>query len=197
MNNLYHLTQKVLTAAGGSPRYGDYRTDLLKKLLVIKGGTPDRNDNEPSLWRKIATAVGASVDHLDGTWECLFKLAQGANHDDSEWQLMNKLWRRGFNTFSAPLVPPAAPTNLDGIDITDVQFTLTFDEVVGATSYKLDVGDGFDFSVFVPGFENLTIAGSPFNVTGLTTASIYAVRLRAVSPEGTSEDSETILVSTA
>jgi len=199
MDNLYHLTQKVLTAAGGTPSPGDSRSALLKKLLVAKGGTPTWMDNEPSLWRKIATAVGVTVDSADGTWQSLFKSVEGAQNDDSEWQLMNRLYRNGFRVAAEePLpAPPEPPTNLgDGGDITETQFTLTFTESSGATSYRLDIGDGFDFSVYVVGYQDLEISGSPFLVTGLTTASIYSVRLRAVGPGGTSGNSEVVLVTT-
>lgn len=96
MNNLYHLTQKVLTAAGGKPRPGDYRSALLKKLLVAKGGSPTPMDDEPSLWRKIAAQVGVKMDNGATTWDSLSKITKGAKPGDSEWQLMNRLWRNGF-----------------------------------------------------------------------------------------------------
>ncbi|HMP73413.1 MAG TPA: autotransporter-associated beta strand repeat-containing protein [Kiritimatiellia bacterium] len=73
-------------------------------------------------------------------------------------------------------------------------FTVNWDPSVGATSYRLDLSYNENFTVMVPGFDNLTVNGTSHAVV-LTDANNqvghYFYRVRAVNASGTSANSAT------
>jgi phosphodiesterase/alkaline phosphatase D-like protein len=95
------------------------------------------------------------------------------------------------------LTVPAAPTATAATSITSTSFTANWGSVTGAASYRLDVSTASDFSSFVSGYNNLTVAGTSQSVTGLTAGTPYYYRVRAVNATGTSANSNTINVTNA
>ena len=61
-----------------------------------------------------------------------------------------------------------------------------------ASSYRLDVSTTNTFATFVTGYNNLTISGSPFTITGLSPETQYYFRLRAVDGSKISSNSDTV-----
>jgi len=91
------------------------------------------------------------------------------------------------NTITRPL-PPTANA---GSAFTTTSFTASWSSVSGAMNYRLDVStDGFVSTI--PGFGNLTVAGTSQSVTGLTAGTTYQYRVRASNASGASVDSNTI-----
>ncbi|MFN6088119.1 MAG: fibronectin type III domain-containing protein [Cyclobacteriaceae bacterium] len=64
--------------------------------------------------------------------------------------------------------------------ITTTSFTANWSAAAGATSYQLDVSQD-NFATFVIGYNNKTIVALSETISGLTTATTYQYRVRAVS----------------
>ena len=96
-----------------------------------------------------------------------------------------------------PIFPPA-PVALEAEQITANSFTAEWEPVHASTEYRLDVSSSSNFSSFLPGYEDLPISGTSYEVTGLSSNSLYFFRVRAVheNADGPSEDSNTITVTT-
>jgi RHS repeat-associated protein len=91
---------------------------------------------------------------------------------------------------------PGAPTPGAATLITSISFTANWGTVSGATGYRLDVSTASDFSSYVAGYNNLTVATTSQSVTGLSAGTTYYYRIRAVSGTGSSLHSSTITVLT-
>jgi len=94
------------------------------------------------------------------------------------------------------LTLPAAPATPSASAVGPVGFTVDWGVVASATSYRLDVSTASDFSSFVSGYEDLTVAGTSQAVTGLTPATTYYARVRAVNASGTGASSDTLTQAT-
>ena len=64
------------------------------------------------------------------------------------------------------------------------------------TGYFLDVAADSGFTIFIPGYTNLSVTGNSHAVTGLNPATAYWYRVRAVNAGGTSTSSSSIAIST-
>lgn len=86
-------------------------------------------------------------------------------------------------------VPP--PPTVNGAEnITSSSFTATWNPSTGATGYRLDVALDNLFNNYVPGYQNLNVGNTTsWNVTGLTPASTYFYRVRALNASGASGNS--------
>jgi hypothetical protein len=93
-------------------------------------------------------------------------------------------------TINEPLNIPDAPENLFASDYTFSGFTVNWDEVAGADSYRLDVARDAGFGVAVLTDEE--VSQNSFDVTGLFDGDDYYWRVRAVNSDGTSSNSTTI-----
>lgn len=91
---------------------------------------------------------------------------------------------------------PAAPGATAASAVTASSFTANWGSVAGATGYRLDVSTSNDFSSFVSGYNNLTVASTSQSVTGVSGNTIYYYRLRAVNGSLTGDNSNTITVTT-
>ncbi|MBI3787126.1 MAG: fibronectin type III domain-containing protein, partial [Ignavibacteriales bacterium] len=92
-------------------------------------------------------------------------------------------------------LPPGAPTATAATGTSQTGFTANWNAVTGATSYRLDVSSD-NFTTFVTGYSNLTVAGTSQSVTGLAAGTTYSYRVRAVNTGGTSANSNAISVTT-
>ena len=97
------------------------------------------------------------------------------------------------STKTDSITPPVAqqPPNVGEYEIY-AKWTL----VPGATSYSLDVATDANFSTFVPGNENLSVAGTSSIVRGLQPSTTYYYRVRATIDNNTSNYSNIISVDT-
>jgi LPXTG-motif cell wall-anchored protein len=85
---------------------------------------------------------------------------------------------------------PDAPTNLavvSGNGSLQVTFTPGSDRGAEILNYEYSVNDGDDWTAVSPGVQS-----SPITIGGLTNATTYQVKLRAINAIGTGESSEAI-----
>jgi hypothetical protein len=90
-------------------------------------------------------------------------------------------------------VPPAAA---DGIDINVDRFTASWNAVVGADHYLLDVSTSPDFSNLLPEYNGLVLNGTAAMVGSLQAGAFYYYRVRASNASGSSPVSNTVTVKT-
>jgi len=96
------------------------------------------------------------------------------------------------NTISTITIP-AAPTATAASSVTATTFAANWNASTGASSYRLDVATDSGFTSFVSGFNDLNVGNVvTASVTGLTAATTYYYRVRAVDASGTSGNSNTI-----
>ncbi len=91
---------------------------------------------------------------------------------------------------------PGAPGGLTASEHTTNRFTVSWNAVGSATSYRLDVSTSSTFANFQSGYNNLTVTGTAQMVTGLTAGRRYHLRVRAVNASGTSGNSATVITFT-
>jgi len=90
----------------------------------------------------------------------------------------------------AQITIPAAPDEPIFFNITDNSFSLTWDSVLGASAYEIDVSTNNTFTNFVDIYNGLTVtSNSPRNITGLTGLTPYYARIRAKNVAGISPNS--------
>lgn len=84
---------------------------------------------------------------------------------------------------------PSAPEALDASQISQNSFVASWNAVVGASSYRLDVSAD-DFVSFISGYEGKQITGALESVvSGLSPNTAYKYRVRAENPSGQSQNS--------
>jgi hypothetical protein len=87
------------------------------------------------------------------------------------------------------LLLPAAPETPTFASVTSTGFTVNWNAVSGADSYRLDVSTASNFATFVSGYQDLTVAGTSQAVTGLAANTTYHARVRAVNTSGAGANS--------
>ena len=92
--------------------------------------------------------------------------------------------------------PPTAPTALAATAISPTGFTANWAAVSSATGYQLDISKD-NFATFVEGYDSKPVGGTSQTVTGLTSATPYQYRVRAVNDGGVSGNSANISVTTS
>ena len=102
----------------------------------------------------------------------------------------------GSYSFGVPTVPDA-PIAIEATNITHESFFANWNGSSGAANYFLDVSELSDFSSFVSGYENFNVGNvTSISVNTLTTDNDYYYRVRANNSAGTSENSNTISLTT-
>jgi hypothetical protein len=97
------------------------------------------------------------------------------------------------STIESVLTLPANPTGLTLTGITPTGFTLNWDGITGASSYRADISvDGF--SNFVQ--ENVSVTGTSHSFSGLAPETNYEVRLSSINTSGESGNSTSVSFST-
>src|SRR5690606_11833373 len=128
----------------------------------------------------LAGATTANVTGLSGGTTYYYRV-----------RAQNSGWTTGYSSVINLTTIPTTPTVGPPASITASSFTANWGSSVGATSYRLDVSTNSSFSSYVSGYNNLTVAGTTTNVTGLSANTTYYFRVRAVNSTGTSANSST------
>ena len=98
-----------------------------------------------------------------------------------------------LNSASVSATTLGTPVNLPATSITQTSFTANWEAAASATDYRLDVSVN-GFSTNIPGYDNLTVAGTSASVTGLSPGGYYLYRVRASSGSDISYDSKPVSV---
>lgn len=85
--------------------------------------------------------------------------------------------------------PPPVPFNLSATNPTANSFVANWAAVTGATGYRLDVSPDFNFTTFVGSYNNLSVTGTSYTVTGLSENREYYFRVRSANATTTSSNS--------
>ncbi len=92
---------------------------------------------------------------------------------------------------------PAAPVATAATNITQTSFDANWGAVSGADGYYLDVATDSLFTSMVSGYDNLNTGNvTTYNVSGLTSNTVYYYRVRAYNNGGTSGNSNVINLTT-
>ena len=101
------------------------------------------------------------------------------------------------NTITVGTTSPVAPTATDANNFTCSSFNANWGAVTGATQYFLDVSTSASFANFLTGYNNQNVgSATTYNVTGLSANGTYFYRVRATNGCATSNNSNTITVTT-
>lgn len=84
---------------------------------------------------------------------------------------------------------PAAPTVNSATSVTTTGFDISWSAVTGATDYRVDVSTSPSFGSFVPGYNDLSVAGTTLSIGGLTSGQTYYYRVRSFDGIGYSVNS--------
>jgi hypothetical protein len=90
------------------------------------------------------------------------------------------------------LTTPSAPTLSAFSSISSTGFTANWASITGASNYKLDIATDASFTSPVVGYNDLTVNDTTKVVTGLSTGTIYYVRVRAANTCFTSTSSTSV-----
>jgi phosphodiesterase/alkaline phosphatase D-like protein len=149
---------------------------------VYSAGVFQSTDNGTS-WRDITAGLADTS---------VYALAI-VDHDLYVGTSGSSVWGTSLIGLEAPEAPRAIPATA----IQPAAFIAHWDSVPGAAEYRFDVSTDSLFSSFVPGYGNVSAgAQTAAPVTGLTTATLYYYRVRAVNATGTSPNSNVIGVPT-
>ncbi len=83
---------------------------------------------------------------------------------------------------------PATPVTNSATNVTQTSFTASWNAVVGASGYFIDVSLD-DFVTYATGFQNASVNTTSVSATGLTAGKTYKYRVRANNSGGTSPSS--------
>ena len=93
--------------------------------------------------------------------------------------------------------PPPAPVGGGASSVTSTSFTANWASASTATGYYLDIALDAGFTNFLTGYNNLNVNNvTSVNVTGLLPGTTYFYRVRAYNANGTSPNSNVIIVTT-
>ncbi len=95
--------------------------------------------------------------------------------------------------------PPPAPVANEASDTTQTSFTANWNSSATATGYFLDVAGDNEFNIWVVGgaYANLDVSNvTSYNVSGLSSNNTYYYRVTAYNEGGTSDYSDTKIVTT-
>lgn len=95
-----------------------------------------------------------------------------------------------------PAGAPDAPIAAAATDITDNGFTANWAAAGGADGYALDVSTSPDFDTLLSGYNNLSVSGTSYSVTGCESGTTYYYRVRAKNSDGQSASSNAISLTT-
>lgn len=94
------------------------------------------------------------------------------------------------NSATITMVTATSPPSVSGAtSVSTTSFVANWSAVAGASSYRLDVSTVSNFSTFVSGYNNLTVAGTSQSVTGLSAGTTYYLRVRTVNASGSTSNS--------
>jgi hypothetical protein len=97
--------------------------------------------------------------------------------------------------FTTPPAPPTAPVASAATGVTGSGFTAIWSAVGGASYYRIDVSAD-NFETFADEYDSRIVNGTSLAVTGLDASTEYKYRVRTITADGASVNSNVISVTT-
>lgn len=205
--NTYYYRVRAVNASGTSSNSGTITVLLISPAPVNSASTSITNTGFTINW---AITNGAASYRLDvdddsgfgsmnvnnltvaGTSSAVSGLAANTTYY-YRVRAFNATGTSANSTTANTKTATNAPVASAGTAMTASSFTANWASVTGATNYSLDVANDAGFSSILGGYNNLTVASTSQNVTGLTAGNTYYYRVRANNPSA-SPSSSTITV---
>lgn len=127
-----------------------------------------------------------NVEGLSANTEYYLRVQARSNYANSEYS----------ETLTITTSAVAAPTAQPASGVQNREIRANWSLVPNADSYLLDVATSSSFTVFLPGYEDLSVAGTSRLVEGLLPSTSYYYRVRAVVDGNVSEYSNVVIVTT-
>jgi Secretion system C-terminal sorting domain len=172
-------------------------------VVLRKSGSPPTENPADGIAYTVGSSLGtsivvtagspisfASTGLTAGTTYYYAAFAYNGSGQSTNYFTSTPLTNSKITLSDAPVVPT---------DITDKSstfFKASWSASVGAASYVLDISTATDFSSFVTGYSGKPITGLDESVEGLTSATTYFYRVRAVNESGESANSVKVIVRT-
>jgi|GEM_PF-5580109 len=102
----------------------------------------------------------------------------------------------GASNVVSALTIPATPTPSAAFLINQNSFSVSWDNITGATGYNLDVATDSGFSSILGSYNNLPVSGNSHSISGLTPGVNYYWRVRSSNASGASPNSSIISLPT-
>ncbi len=202
VNNVDYFTFGLATSGGSLYTMSGYDYPVATTHLVVVKYTfnPGVNDDEVSIW----------YDPEIGEAEPIPAMSLGAGDVTDAPHLGSISLRQGRasrvagsvsgirvgTSWADVVMTPVSPVVSAATQVTAAGFTANWGAVSTATGYLLDVATDIGFTSFVPGYSNLPVSGTSRALAGLTSASTYYYRLRAVNGSDVSAYSSTMMAAT-
>jgi hypothetical protein len=147
----------------------------------VSNATSYRLDVSTDLFRTFVS--GYENLTVNGTTQSITGLTPGTTYYVRVRAVNNKVIGPNSSILiqSTVTVAPNQPTISN---VTVETFTASWNNVIGASSYRIDVATTSNFtSGFVTGYNNQTVTGTSINVVDLSPGTTYYVRVRAVNDQ--------------
>ena len=130
-------------------------------------------------------------------------VGSGCNYNTNGQSLGGKVSQGGLPNIIASFVatqlnPPPVPVATAATSVIATGFAANWNASTGATGYYLDIATDNSFTNFVSGYNNKDVSNvTTYSISALTTGTTYYYRIRAYNTNGTSGNSNIIMVTTS
>jgi hypothetical protein len=205
----YYFRIKSLSAATESP-YSNTVTILTSPSPPVASGVSAiTSSGFTAEWQPVVTAIKYLVDVSKDNFATFEEGYNGKEITGTSVEITGltagityKFRVKAFNGTTSvysneisTITKPQAPADGEATNITQTSFLVTWDAVVGADSYNIDVSDD-DFASLIFGYQSKNFTATSAEVTDLDPGRSYALRIRAVNVSGESANSVAITVIT-
>lgn len=153
----------------------------------------------PSVQWQVSTDNGGSWNNINNEVSSDLSFTASVTQNGNQYRaIFGNTCNNNVATTAAILkVIPPPPTAITASNVQSTSFSANWDAVTGASGYRIDVATDISFNSILNNYNNLDAGNAiTISITGLTLNTPYYYRVRAYNSAGTSDNSNTIEVST-